>query len=583
MINSRFDGCLKGGLTEVRAGMLASRHDAVSAGIPDNRRVATLQRCGRQFPSKVRAGGMVIAALKWEKSMSARRFRAGRNSSVLFHVSVCMTCVALFAVSAAALDCNGNGIEDTVDINEGTSQDCNGNGVPDECDIASGTSMDCNENGVPDVCDVAFGSSVDCNGNEVPDECDIDLGLASDCNGNGIPDVCDVQSGFSEDLNGNEFPDECDPDCNSNGVPDDIDLSTGASEDCNTNGLPDECDILFGLDNDCNNNGIPDLCDAIAGNGGPDCNMNGLFDQCDIDDGTSEDCDLNGVPDECDPDCNANGIPDACDIAAGTLLDCNGNLIPDSCEIDLGLTPDCNENGIPDSCDLASGVAEDCDENGQLDVCQVALVNLSSPTLAPIGSGESKSVDFSDLAEAGGSVLFTFEAIGDFGAPVETIDVHMNEILIGTIFEVGGQDCSAEPIVGHIVLSAADFNNFLDVPPSQRGAAAVTSFELDPSDAVDPDPVLCDSSITMSIEYQAITGADANGNGIPDVCEDDLCDGDVDGDNIVGLGDLLGVLSGWGACDPPCPPGCGADLDGDCNVGLGDLLEVLSNWGTDCP
>ncbi len=50
-------------------------------------------------------------------------------------------------------DCNGNGIPDSVDIANGTSQDCNGNGIPDECDIASGTSKDVNHNGIPDECE----------------------------------------------------------------------------------------------------------------------------------------------------------------------------------------------------------------------------------------------------------------------------------------------------------------------------------------------------------------------------------------------------------------------------------------------
>jgi hypothetical protein len=52
------------------------------------------------------------------------------------------------------LDCNGNGILDSVDIAAGTSQDCNMNGAPDECDIAYGISSDANGDGVPDECQV---------------------------------------------------------------------------------------------------------------------------------------------------------------------------------------------------------------------------------------------------------------------------------------------------------------------------------------------------------------------------------------------------------------------------------------------
>lgn len=49
--------------------------------------------------------------------------------------------------------------------------------------------------------------------------------------------------------------------------------------------------------------------------------------------------------------------------------------------------------------------------------------------------------------------------------------------------------------------------------------------------------------------------------------------GDVTGDGVVDVADLLAVLSAWGACS-----GCEADLDGDGSVGVSDLLEVLGNW-----
>jgi outer membrane protein assembly factor BamB len=54
------------------------------------------------------------------------------------------------------------------------------------------------------------------------------------------------------------------------------------------------------------------------------------------------------------------------------------------------------------------------------------------------------------------------------------------------------------------------------------------------------------------------------------------CDGDVDGDGVVGFDDLLLVLAEWGPC-----PGCPEDIDGDDEVGFPDLLIVLAEWG-DC-
>jgi len=50
--------------------------------------------------------------------------------------------------------------------------DCNGNGIPDDQDIDDGTSMDCNANGRPDECDLLYGTSPDANGNGLPDECE---------------------------------------------------------------------------------------------------------------------------------------------------------------------------------------------------------------------------------------------------------------------------------------------------------------------------------------------------------------------------------------------------------------------------
>ncbi len=51
--------------------------------------------------------------------------------------------------------------------------------------------------------------------------------------------------------------------------------------------------------------------------------------------------------------------------------------------------------------------------------------------------------------------------------------------------------------------------------------------------------------------------------------------GDIDGDGVVGILDLLMLLSNWGPCKGACP----ADLNGDGSVGILDLLVLLANWG----
>jgi hypothetical protein len=53
--------------------------------------------------------------------------------------------------------------------------------------------------------------------------------------------------------------------------------------------------------------------------------------------------------------------------------------------------------------------------------------------------------------------------------------------------------------------------------------------------------------------------------------------GDVNGDGVVNVGDLLMVISTWGPCPPP-PAACPADLTGDGAVDVNDLLMVITNW-----
>ncbi len=51
--------------------------------------------------------------------------------------------------------------------------------------------------------------------------------------------------------------------------------------------------------------------------------------------------------------------------------------------------------------------------------------------------------------------------------------------------------------------------------------------------------------------------------------------GDVNGDGVVDVVDMLALLAAWGPCATPCP----ADLDGDGVVSITDFLQLLGNWG----
>jgi hypothetical protein len=102
-------------------------------------------------------------------------------------------------------------------------------------------------------------------------------------------------------------------------------------------------------------------------------------------------------------------------------------------------------------------------------------------------------------------------------------------------------------------------------------------------------------ALAAAYVFAGLSGADCNANGNPDACDifqgisDDLnangipdeCEaiGDLNGDGVVNVRDLLALLAAWGPCDDPCPPFCTGDTNGDCQVDYLDLLTLLSNWG----
>jgi hypothetical protein len=94
--------------------------------------------------------------------------------------------------------------------------------------------------------------------------------------------------------------------------------------------------------------------------------------------------------------------------------------------------------------------------------------------------------------------------------------------------------------------------------------------------------------------FAGTSGADCDGNGEPDACDTfkglledadgdeipDECEGsgDVNGDGLVDVLDLIAVILSWAPCPLPCPPGCIGDADGDCTVGIDDLVMVIVGW-----
>jgi hypothetical protein len=83
------------------------------------------------------------------------------------------------------------------------------------------------------------------------------------------------------------------------------------------------------------------------------------------------------------------------------------------------------------------------------------------------------------------------------------------------------------------------------------------------------------------VDYgQILSGelADTNDNGVPDLCEQTPCPGDIATDGVVNGVDLAAVLNNWGTTGGAL----GADANGDGVVDGADLALVLNSWGP-CP
>ncbi|MEC8506549.1 MAG: C-type lectin domain-containing protein, partial [Planctomycetota bacterium] len=277
-----------------------------------------------------------------------------------------------------AVDCNGNGIADSCEIEAGDLADCNADGIPDDCE------SDCDANGIPDDCEE------DQDGDGVPDACDDDV------DGDGVPNECDIDtstqspyanatywdpadggnghwyafvefekgcleetSAQAQALGGhlatitsqdeNDFVDSLVPGAALTGVrlggfqaPGNMDPSAGwnwvtgepwSYTDWSTGGLPQPDDSKG------DESWLRLLPTSIYGDA-----FGGWYDvlaiECDTGSSTDPlepwmvewsilDCNNNGIKDECEPDSDGDSIPDDCDD------DADNDGIPDECDIDL--------------------------------------------------------------------------------------------------------------------------------------------------------------------------------------------------------------------------------------------------------
>ena len=532
------------------------------------------------------------------------RLHAGIQPFIQSHV---------FEVDCVIEDCNGNGVDDTIDINEGDSADVNSNGVPDECE-------DCNGNGELDDADIESGFSDDLNGNGVPDECE------PDCNKNGVPDDWDIFLGRSQDLYGNGVPDECEADCNSNGTSDYNEIQADMSLDIDRNAILDSCQ-------DCDDDGEPDH-EALGGahNFWLASRTQSMLSQCHIATGvvarTSDAGQLNQAQDvviradghvfvsnaptnrivEFDVDGDFLGVFVPSGLGGlswptGLVFAPNGNLLVASFNTDSVLAYDgatgeflgefvaAGDGGLNGPFGLTFGpngnlfVTASSNQVYEFDGSSGAFVGVFVSTGDNGGLATPKGLLFKPdgnllVASFGSDALLEFDGVtGSF------VDQWDHGGLNSGFWGLDGPWGMRLGPNGNVYVASHGGNAAIHMYDINNGNFMRSFYVLVAGSVVNPtglgfvpgNDVDCNFNlIPDSCDIASGTSRDVNGNGIPDECESPGIPGDIDGDGSVGVKDLLILLGDWGPC-ADCD-GCIADLDDDCTVGVKDLLILLANW-----
>lgn len=237
-----------------------------------------------------------------------------------------------------------------------------------------------------------------------------------------------------------------------------------------------------------------------------------------------------------------------------------------------------------DECDGASGwyvddvmlyVCQDCDGDGVSDELQYNFA-ASSSILSNIGSGAAQSFFLASPPKASDDVTLSFAAVADLLDAAEFIDVEVNGLGVGRVFEASAGDCPATPDTEQLVVSAAAWNAAIgmgDASISLLPSAAVNAIACNGASnigvhvAYAPETDCNSNGMVDSEEIAATPGLDTCVNGIIDACE---CDCDTDGTPD--------------SCELAANPGFDCNLDGipdKCQPAApnGEILGTDFNYG----
>lgn len=344
------------------------------ATIPDMRgELVATDNCGSLAVTQDPPGGAMVGPGIWP---------------VVFTVcDPCTNCVQCTNYVTVELDCNENGIPDSIDISTGTSLDCDGNGVPDEC---------C---GQPDQIVVA-GTRDDFTGVE-PTVSRPELAA-----------ICSPSRGFDENVLNRCFGQTISGLC-SNITAATLEIrmrpnatGSGGSVSENDTISLQACGSGFAWGRRIGTvSGVPGLLPAdwrtytnhtftldlaaLPLVSGGTVSILELIDQVHaLDIYVQDDTEVDYVEltVACCADCNSNDIPDSCEIATGQVVDANANGIPDDCEC------------VPPSTNCCVDVVFLLDTSGSMNDDAAALCNGINQILAGLGTSGVQVSSFNILA-----------------------------------------------------------------------------------------------------------------------------------------------------------------------------------------
>lgn len=313
-------------------------------------------------------------------------------------------------------------------------------------------------------------------------------------------------------------------------------------------------------------------------------------------------------------DCNGNGTLDYDDVATGSSHDYNYNGVLDECDIASSASQDCNENGIPDEAEVGlSSPPPYFVDDGTPGFPLSALSYLGEETDGYllwmnhfVTAAGRESIDAISTAFIDGYVpigteftVYVWHDEGGLGNPGDTyVLTSHNAIMTAGLDVVDIPNTNVGPagssffigILMHITdVNATSPASFDDTTDQRESWIAWGGSPIDP-DNLGTAPNLISTHELLGYGNFMIRAlplhlpaqlADADQNGVPDVCDQPPCTGDLNGDGNIGLSDLASLLANFGT-----PSGAAyedGDLDGDGAVNLTDLSMLLTVFGSACP